>query len=79
MIEGNFEKFLRPDQWYCVDFDTENLQPGGNWDGNFLYFFEFSINVCNRDKDNIKTEECSDYESSKEYLNKRKFLSINFP
>jgi len=30
LIERNFEKFQSPDQWYCLDFDTEDLLLGGN-------------------------------------------------
>jgi len=79
LIEGHFEKFQSPDQWYCMDFDTENLLLGENWDGNFLYYFEFTLNVCNRDKNGMRTKECSDFESLKQYFKKQIYISIYFP
>jgi hypothetical protein len=30
--------------WYCIDF--ENRTWGGNWDGNFVYYFQVNIEQC---------------------------------
>ncbi len=77
LIEGNFEKFHGPDQWYCIDFDTEDLLLAGNWDGNFLYYFDFSLTLCNRDENGIRLKECADFEILKQFLNEIIYLSIN--
>ncbi len=39
--------------WYCVDF--ENHTWGGNWDGNFVYFYQINVEQCINSTENNNT------------------------
>jgi len=77
--EKDFDHFRNPDMWYCADFDSDLLNFGGYWDGDFVSYFMFNLNVCNRDHTGERTSECGKFEDLKRLLDRRIFLTVNLP
>jgi len=78
--EPKFNELKNPELWNCFDLNIEGLEFGGNWDGEFVNFFMFHLNICEHDKNEIPIKEtCLNFEKLKEFLNKRIFISINVP
>jgi len=77
--EENFNMFINPESWYCVNFDIKDLQFGGYWDSEFLYSFNLNLNMCKYDLNNKKTDECVKFQDFKEFLDQRVFFVVNFP
>lgn len=74
-----FNKEKNPNSWYCIDWGSGDRFFGGNWDGDFIYYFSVSLSFCKPDKEGHRTNVCSSFQKLKEFLNNPIFFSINFP
>ena len=79
MVDENFLNLKNPENWYCFDLDFMETFIGGSWDADFLFYFTFNLNLCERDEIGKRTTKCSDLNKLKTFLNQRIFFSINLP
>ena len=63
------------DQIYCIDMDDLNI--GGSWDSDFIYYIEFDLYNCKNGEDYDKgNENCTTYEEIKEIAGKNDSLDF---
>ena len=51
-INTEYNLFQFSEDWYCLDFDSDDFFLGGFWDSSFYDFFEISFNICNLTNEN---------------------------
>ena len=63
------------DQIYCIDMDDLNI--GGSWDSDFIYYIEFDLYNCKNGEDyDERNENCTTYEEIKEITGKNDSLDF---
>jgi len=63
------------EDWNCID--TSNITMGGDWNKEFLHYFDLSLNSCEEIKENV-FENCFDFKKIKEFFTQEIYISFNF-
>ncbi len=74
-----FNKGRNISNWYCLDFSKNDMNMGGFWDGDFVYYFTIYVYYCK--DNNAKKGPCTSLNDLKQLLIKKNriYFSILYP